>query len=276
MTSRPAKFAAAVAAASALAGASYALGSQSDGQAVASKPNAALRGAPAGAVLRHARRDAGLDRLAGKLGVSTDALRTALTDLRPAQPREDLSAGVAKALGLDEAKVRAALRKFHARLRPGMGRQRSDRRVARRPGAALARELGVSPVQLRKAFAQAFKAQRAAHLEREAGALATALGVDAATVTTALEKLGLQRRGRGARVDVAAALAKQLGLETAQITAAFEKLREQRRTAFATALAGKLGIPVEKVEAALADAGQRLGRLGRGRHGPGRPGFGHP
>jgi hypothetical protein len=64
------------------------------------------------------------------------------------------------------------------------------------------------------------------------------------------------------------------------VRAAFEKLRQSKvdefakqRDAFATALANKLGISVDKVKSALFEFGPGPGGPGRGGHGFG---FGHP
>ena len=138
MTPRPAKMAAAVVAAGALAGASYALGSQNDGAAVASRMSGAQAGgAPAWRAFRHARRDAGLDRLAQKLGVSTGALTTALRELRPMRPRGegrgarhrrvDFATALAKQLGLESSKVTAAFDKLREQRRGAFARALASR-----------------------------------------------------------------------------------------------------------------------------------------------------
>jgi energy-converting hydrogenase A subunit M len=104
----------ALAGAVALASGAYALGSQSDGSAVASgedgRPAFAHRGGP----------EFGLDRLADRLGVDEDKLRDALADVRDDLPaRRELHADFAKELadelGTTEAKVEAALERIRAK-----------------------------------------------------------------------------------------------------------------------------------------------------------------
>jgi hypothetical protein len=188
MTPRPATIAAAVVAASALAGASYALGSQNDGAAVASRMSGAQPGgAPAWRAFRHARRDAGLDRLAQKLGVSTGALTTALRELRPMRPRGEgrgaarldrAAAGLATALGVDAATVKAALEKIAPQ--PGHRRGARHRRVDF--ATALAKQLGLETSKVTAAFDKLREQRRGAF----ARALASRLGIPVDTVTRAL------------------------------------------------------------------------------------------
>lgn len=96
------------------------------------------------------------------------------------------------------------------------------------PFAGLASKLGVSQTELDKALAElrtdGFKEDRK---EAFAPDLAKALGIDAAAVTAALEKVRKQdETERGARSDAfAAAVAKELGRSTADVKAAFEKGR---------------------------------------------------
>src|SRR3954451_1249799 len=106
MTFRLPKIAAVGTAATALALGAYALGSQSDGSAVAAKKSGTQRP-------WRARADDRLAALAKKLGVSEAKLRAALQDVRPAKPagkgHDDIAPALATALNIDEAKVTAAL-----------------------------------------------------------------------------------------------------------------------------------------------------------------------
>ena len=172
------------------------------------------------------------------------AVLTALDKLHAdrRQDRDDhlssFAADLGKALGLDAAKVRAALDKLRdsAPAQPG---RRGDR------GARLS-------------------------------ALAQALGVSEARLRDALRSLRPDRdgpHGPGAKEGAAAtqALADALGVDPARLRAAFDdvaatlrKEMEARRAAFEQQLAQKLGIPVARVRAALPDG------PGPG-HGPGGP-----
>jgi hypothetical protein len=98
----------------ALASGAYALGSQSDGSAVASgegdRPALAHRGGPG----------FGLDRLADRLGVDEDKLRDALEDVRgdlpaPRERRDAFAKELADELGTTQAKVEAALERIRAK-----------------------------------------------------------------------------------------------------------------------------------------------------------------
>jgi len=164
MSPRIPKTAAVVATAATAAFAAYAIGSQtnSSGAAGASGSATAVSG-PAGygpgpGAPRDGRRfgpGPHLPALATKLGVSTDALKSALQSLRPARgdhaaERDAVAQKLADALNVDKAKVTAAL----AKVRP-------DRRGGPRDGAkgddaafaaTLAKELGVSPADLKAAL----------------------------------------------------------------------------------------------------------------------------
>jgi DNA-binding transcriptional MerR regulator len=284
MTFRLPKIAAVGTAATALALGAYALGSQSDGAAVAAKTNGKKSGAQRAF---RARADDRLAALAKRLGVSEAKLRAALQDARPAKPagkdHDDIAAALATALSLDQAKVTAALDKVKQNFRPRAGR-RFDRGKPgfgpQRLAAALAKELGVSTAKVEAALETVEQTRRDAMLDEQAGELATALGADKAKVKAALEKLLPQPgngKPRGIRRNFAAQLGKELGLKTADVKAAFEKLRKARvdefakqRDAFAQTLATKLGISVDKVKSALFEFGPRGGGPG-----PGGPGFGH-
>jgi Clp amino terminal domain, pathogenicity island component len=114
MTNAKKKTAVVLTGAVALASGAYALGSQSDGSAVAAGDRAAhFRGGPGHAF--------GLDRLADRLGVDEDKLRDALEDVRgtlPDPPRErrvEFAKELADELGTTEAKVEAALERIRAK-----------------------------------------------------------------------------------------------------------------------------------------------------------------
>jgi transcriptional regulator with XRE-family HTH domain len=260
-----------------LSSGAYALGSQSaNGGALASDANAAAAtGSSAANVadrqgprtvrgLRRGARDFGLDALAQKLGVSTTALRDALQAIRQAKTpeqrraeaiqglatalgkpvdqvtgavnsvlpdrgtgrrfRDDFAQSLATALGVDVAKVRAGLDKARQDLRSGRGN--GDRRGFRVFGDTLVNDV------------------------------AAATGVDAAKVRSALQSLRPHlgdRRDPGARHDdVRQKLATALGVSTDALDAAVAKVRTQARDRFATELAQRLNIDVQKVKDALA------------------------
>jgi ClpA/ClpB-like protein len=251
-----------------LASGAYALGSQAgDGSAAAAKGNApgpvvgygpgpgiAFGGPPPGR--RFTRIALGLGRLAARLGVSREALRSALQDVRPEpmEVRANLAQELADALGIDVAKVQAAFDKLAPR-------KRFERRgeVHRRDFAAgLAKQLGLTTAKVE----QALRAQR----DHRGGpdALAKALGVTPQKLRQAFEQLwkdhgppGARTRVFGPRTD---ALAKELGVTRAQLTAAFDKVRAAHeadmakvRDEFAQRLADRLHVDVAKVKAALDD-----------------------
>jgi hypothetical protein len=283
MSSRTTTTAALVAAATALAGGAYALGSQSDGSAVAAKATAPA--APTAPGRRGWHHDgapgAGLADLASRLGVPEAKLRVALQELRGTDPG-DLGArhtvllnGVASALHVSQAEFRAALNAV---------RKQGLRGGPDELAAGLAKQLGVPEAKVRAALDTAFQAQHKDHVDEIAGTLATALKVDKAKVAAALDSLR-PAPGSGPRTigpdGLAAALAKKLGLPVADVRAALQKLRTQReqemsaaRDAFATKLADKLGISAAKVKSALADHGPFGLHEGPGRHGGGF--FRHP
>jgi hypothetical protein len=287
MSSRTTTTAALLAAATALAGGAYALGSQSDGSAVAAK---AATTTPSGRPAWHGRGGpgAGLSDLASRLGVSQAKLRVALQELRGTGPGDlgakhtELISRLATSLKVSEAEVKAAFNAARRQAAPGM------HRFGRGPGdlvAGLAKQLDVSQDKVRAALDDAFQADRKDHVDEIAGTLATALKVDKAKVAAALESLrpaaGTRPRDHRPGDGIAAALANKLGVPAADVRAALQKLRAQReqemstaRDAFATKLAAKLGISADKVKSALSDHGP-FG-LHDGRGGPGGPGFGHP
>jgi energy-converting hydrogenase A subunit M len=281
MTTRTKKLAALVTAAIVLASGAYALGSQSgDGGALASgsanssgrsggsatsQPvNGARGGRPFGR-----RGDFGLDALATRLGVSTTALRDALQAIRssktPEQRRQELIQALATALGKPADQVTSAIDS----VLPDRGARRDDF------AAALARELGVDTAKVQAALDKLRSDFRNGRRDRDrngadrrtavANALATELGVDAARVRAALDKLKPARSDRrDRRDDVRQRLATALGVTTDQLETAFDKVRTDARNAFATELAQRLNIDVQKVRDALADLpGRGFGR----RHG---------
>lgn len=290
MSTRTPKLAGIVGATAAAAFAAYAIGSQTNGSADAAsgsstKASAATVAAGYGPATAAGRaRGAGrrgLDDLAGALGVSEDKLRDALSDLRPARDpgHADLAAAVAKALGVDTAKVTAAI--------DAIRKDRSGPRGRAGIASALAKALGIDAAKVRTALRDAIDSEHKARRDEQAAALATAIGgVSAADVASALDKLRPTRSarpgrgfGRGTRGDLAAALAKELGVDTAKVTAGLETLRKQReaeftkqRAEFAKQLAAKLGIDEAKVTKALADSGPFGFGGGPGRGGPGGPG----
>jgi Clp amino terminal domain, pathogenicity island component len=103
----------------ALASGAYALGSQTDGNAVADGDRPVrFAGGPGYDV--HLAGPPGLERLADRLGVSEDALRDALEDVRgsvpgPREVRADFAKELADELGTSEAKVEAALERIRGR-----------------------------------------------------------------------------------------------------------------------------------------------------------------
>jgi hypothetical protein len=249
-----------------LATGAYALGSQAgDGSAAAAK-SGAQSGTPYGPALgygpppgRHFGGIApGLDRLATRLGVSQDALRAALQDLRPDRPagRPGIAQELADALGIDVAKVKAAFDKLAPRRREAHKRDFA---------ADLAKRLGLSTAKVE----QALRAQR----DRSGGpaALAKALGVTTEKLRQAFAQLWKDHGPPGARArdhgPPTAALANELGVTQAQLQAAFEKVRAAHeddfakiRDQFAQKLADRLHIDVAKVKAALADFEPPFGR----------------
>jgi hypothetical protein len=291
MSSRLSKAAVAVAAATALAGAAFALGSQSDGSAVAA--GTTKRAAPGPWSMRahgdrnfHGGPAKGLAAIAKKLGVTQVALRNALRAVVPSPPTDggELATALAQALGVPQSKVTAAFAAIRAQAQKGP-------HEALLP-AALASQLGVSTAKVKRALRQAFQTQMRAHEDAEAAAFASAFGVTRAQAATALDTLrGSAGHPPFQRGDVVAAFAKAFGVTDAQARAALKKLRAQReqqatdaRNASADKLAAKLGISAAKVRAALADLppffalhGPGPGfPAGPGNHSAGPPPFGGP
>jgi hypothetical protein len=168
----------------------------------------------------------------------TSALNSVLPDRGPGNPgpgkpgdhRGDFAAPLAKALGVDQAKVQAGLDKARQdlqRSKPGQNGRRFDR--------------------------GAFK-------DTIVNDIAAATGVDAAKVQSALQslrpKIGDRRDHHAAIGDIRQKLATALGVTTAQLDAAFQKVATQARDQFATELAQKLSITPQKVKDALPDVGR--------------------
>jgi hypothetical protein len=166
--------------------------------------------------------------LATALGKPADQVTSALNSVLPDKPdrdrvRGDFAADLAKALGVDAAKVRAGLDKARQDFRGGT-RDRNGRR---------------------------------GNLDTVVNDIAAATGLDAAKVRSALQDLRPRRverrdhRDRGD--DIRRKLATALGVTTDQLDAAFDKVRTQARDQFATELAQKLNIDPQKVKDALPD-----------------------
>jgi transcriptional regulator with XRE-family HTH domain len=180
--------------------------------------------------------------LATALGKTPDQVTSALNSVLPDKPdraRGDFAADLAKALGVDAAKVQAGLDKARQDFRNGNGNR--DRR-GRRGG-----------------------------LDTVVNDIAAATGVDAAKVRSALQDLRPSRGDRRDRRDrrgddIRQKLATALGVTTAQLDAAFDKVRTQAGDQFATELAQKLSIDPQKVKDALPDRGGFGFGFGR-RHG---------
>jgi hypothetical protein len=259
-----------------LSSGAYALGTQTGGGgALASGSNASASGAaPAkgtavvsghrGAGGPGFRGGAGLDDLATKLGVSETALRDALQAVRdaktPAERRTELTQALATALGKPVDQVTSAL----SSVLP----DKPDRdRVRGQFAADLAKALGVDTAKVQAGLDKARQDLRADRGNRngrpDRGALrdtlvkdiASATGVDAAKVRSALRSArpdrGTRRDRRDARGDVRQKLATALGVTTAQLDAAFKTVATQARDQFATDLAQRLHIDVQKVKDAL-------------------------
>ena len=279
-----------------LSSGAYALGSQSgNGGALASGSNASASGSSSsgsgsagvanvsdnrGPGRAGFRRGAfGLDNLASKLGVSETALENALKAVRdaktPEQQRAELTQAFATALGKTPDQVTSALNSALP--------DRPDRDKVRGQFAAdLAKALGVDVAKVQAGLDKArqdFRGQRQGRRDRRGSIdtvvndIAAATGVDAAKVRSALQDLRpnradrrdrRDRRDRGA--DIRQKLATALGVTTAQLDAAFDKVRTQAADQFATELAQKLNIDVQKVKDALPDGRGGFFGFGFGGH----------
>jgi transcriptional regulator with XRE-family HTH domain len=274
MTTRTKQVAILLGAAVVLSSGAYALGSQAGGGGALAR-DAAESGSGAAATQqvsdrgtargfdRHGRFGFGLDALASRLGVSPTALRDALQAIRtsrtPEQRRSELVQALATALGKPADQVKAAVDS----VLPDRGARKDDF------AAALAKELGVDTAKVRAAFdnlRQAFRDGRRRGADpRDAvvNAIASATGADPAKVRAALQKLRDTVRGERRRGDdIRARLATALKVTPDQLDVALDKVRTQQRDAFATELAHRLHIDVQKVKDALPDF-----RFGGRRHG---------
>ena len=272
MNTRTKKLATLLAVGVVLSSGAYALGTQTGGGgALASGSNAAATGsAKAGATVVSDRQGGrpgirrgvfGLDDLATKLGVSQTALRTALDAIRdsktPAQRRTELTQALATALGKPVDQVTSAL--------DSVLPDKPDRdRIRGAFAADLAKALGVDTAKVQAGLDKAkqdFQGRRGrrGNLDTVVNDIASATGVDAAKVRSALRSLRPQRglrRDRDRRGDdIRGKLATALGVTTDQLEAAFDKVRTQARDQFATELAQRLNIDVQKVKDALPDFG---------------------
>jgi hypothetical protein len=263
-----------------LASGAYALGSQSGGGgAVAAGANAsASSGSGATNVaarqgprtvrgLRRGARDFGLDALAQKLGVTSAQLRDALKAMRqaktPQQRRTEAIQALATALGKPVDQVTSALQS----VLPDRGAAGPGRRFGTDFAATLAKTLGVDQAKVQAGLDKArqdLQANRGNRgNRRDRGALrdtlvndiASATGVDAAKVRSALQSAkpdrGTRRDRRDARGDLRQQLATALGVTTARLDAAFKTVATQARDQFATELAQRLHVDVQKVKDAL-------------------------
>ena len=295
MTTRTKKLATLATGAVVLSSGAYALGSQAaDGGALASGSRVAAAGnatAGAGAIAVSDKngttrvrtfgrrggpgRGFGLDNLASRLGVSTTALQTALKSIRdektPAQRRTDFINALATALGKPADQVTSAVNS----VLPDRGAGRpGDRRGDF--AAAIAKALGVDQAKVQAGLdklRRRFQNRDRDHNGRRGGrralgddlvnAISSSTGVDAAKVRSALQSLKPDRGDRrGARDDLRQKLATALGVTTDQLQTALDKVRTDTRNAFATELAQKLNIDVQKVQDVLKDF------PGPGRHHP--------
>jgi energy-converting hydrogenase A subunit M len=278
MTTRTKKLATLLTAGVALSSGAYALGSQSgDGGAVAAatKSSGAATSAanlsvstgrdrgPNGARGFGRRGGFGLDGLASRLGVSETALRDALRAIRdaktPEQRRTELVQALAAALNKRAADVQRAV--------DSVLPDRDDRKADL--AAAIARELGVDAAKVQSAFDTLLQnrdrdGRRGVRRDALVDAIASATGADAARVRAALDKVRDANRPRRGdrRDDGRQRLATALGVSTDQLQTALEKVRTDQRNAFATALAQRLNIDVQKVQDVLQDLPRRGRRRG--------------
>jgi Mn-dependent DtxR family transcriptional regulator len=285
MTPRTKKTAVALSGALVLASGAYALGTQAGGGAALaggtnSPPSARIAG-PNGPG-HGGPRD--LSAIADRLGVTEAKLRAALDDLLPDlrakkdEHQDALAKALASELGLDAAKVTAALEKFHGDRKVVRRERRGDR--LQRFDDALAAKLGIDAAKVRSAFDSLKPGP-----DRRAGKpaladLAKKLGVSEDKLRSALDDLRPRRhrlRGPGFGHDVrrgggpahVAELAKELGVTQAKLRAALEKVRgdlakqhEAERDAFIAKLADRLGISEAKIKDVIRS------RPHHGRRGP--------
>jgi hypothetical protein len=284
MTTRTKKLATLLAVAVVLTSGAYALGSQAggggalasssgsanaSGNAAVGASSVSTSGGP-GHGVRGGRFRFGFDNLAQKLGVSTTALQNALKAIRdektPDQRKTEAIQAFAAALGKPVDQVTSAVDSVLPDRGPGKaGDHRGDF------AAALAKALGVDQAKVQAGLDKARQDLGKDRPDRNGGRrfdrgafentvvndIASATGVDAAKVRSALQglrpKAGDHRDHGAARDDIRQKLATALGVTTAQLDAAFQKVATQARDQFATELAQKLNIDVQKVKDALPD-----------------------
>lgn len=188
--------------------------------------------------------------LAGKLGVTTDALTAALQSLRPTEgTRPDRAAfpqALADKLSLDVAAVQAALDSVRPPMGPdghaGPGGPDGDGGPGGHMGhgprspefaAALATALGLTADQVNAAFASIPKPAAGTRPARGTlvTALASALGIDAATLKTAMHSVRADRRAAaapGLSAKQKAAVRKAVARHSAAVKAAAKKAAAKR------------------------------------------------
>lgn len=119
-----------------------------------------------------------------------------------------------------------------------------------RLAAELAKKLGVSAAQVRRAFRETLAAQRGGGCRAKHEALAAELGIGVEELEKAKEAAG--RRGPRA-------LAEELGITVEKLRAAMKAARERRCTELTDAFAAKLGKSGDEVRAAIRElAGEKL------------------
>jgi ClpA/ClpB-like protein len=220
----------------------------------------------------------GLDDLATKLGVSETALENALKAIRdektPAQRRTELTQAFATALGKTPAQVTAALDSVLPH-KPGRARARGDfaADLAKALGVDTAKvQAGLDKARQDFRTGNGNRDRRGfrRNLDTVVNDIASATGVDAAKVRSALQSLRPKRVDRDRRDrgdDIRRKLASALGVTTARLDAAFDTVRTQVRGQFAAELAQKLNIDPQKVKDALPDFGGFGFGFGGRRHG---------
>ena len=198
-------------------------------------------------------------------------LRAALEDLRPDrgarkdERKAELAKALAAELGLDEAKVTAALEKFHGDRKVVRRERRGDR--LQRFDEALAAKLGVDAAKVRSAFdslkpgpdrrvgkpALADLAKQDRRQRGQAARRARGPATRPAPRRPRLRSRHAPRRPGGP--PHVAALAKELGVTQAKLRAALQKVRgelakqhEAERDAFIAKLAAKLGVSEAKIK----------------------------